>query len=69
MRTPTQRSAPATRTKRDGAMITRIPEKVVQTQIVALLRTLGADVYVLGTTRPRGDRHHGTYQSQGKEAW
>ena len=40
------------------------PERVEQRQIVALLRHLGAQVYVLGTTRKRGD-HPGTMQSSG----
>jgi hypothetical protein len=42
----------------------RVPEKVIQAQGVTLLRTLGAKVYVLGTTRRRGD-FHGTMQTPG----
>jgi len=40
----------------------RIPEKVIQSQIVVLLRTCGAAVYVLGGARPRGD-YPGTRQT------
>lgn len=43
----------------------RISEKVEQAHIVRLLRTLGATVYVLGTTRKREDAHHGTMQTPG----
>jgi len=39
-------------------------EKVVQAQGCALLRSIGASVYVLGTRRPRGD-HQGTCQTAG----
>ena len=42
----------------------RIPERVVQRQIVHLLRSVGAQVWVLGTTRRRGD-YHGTMQTPG----
>lgn len=42
----------------------RVPERVVQQQIVHLLRSLGAQVWVLGTTRRRGD-YHGTMQTPG----
>lgn len=42
----------------------RVSERVVQAQIVALLRSLGAKVYVLGTVRRRGD-YQGTMQSPG----
>lgn len=42
----------------------RIPEKVVQQHIVTLLRSIGGTVYVLGTTRRRGD-FHGTMQTPG----
>lgn len=42
----------------------RVPEKAVQVQIVTLLRSIGARVYVLGTTRRRGD-YHGTMQTEG----
>lgn len=41
-----------------------IPERVVQQQVVTLLRACGASVYVLGTRRPRGD-YQGTRQSPG----
>ena len=44
--------------------IARVPERVVQQQIVHLLRSLGAQVWVLGTTRRRGD-YHGTMQTPG----
>lgn len=44
--------------------IARVPERVVQQQIVHLLRSLGAQVWVLGTTRRRGD-YHGTMMSPG----
>ena len=42
----------------------RVPERVVQRQIVALLRSLGGLVWVLGTTRRRGD-YQGTMQTPG----
>lgn len=42
----------------------RIPEKAVQASIVKLLRSIGAAVYVLGTTRRRGD-YQGTMQTPG----
>lgn len=42
----------------------RISEKAVQQQIIALLRAVGAAVYVLGTRRPGGD-HQGTCQTPG----
>ncbi len=42
----------------------RVPERVVQQQIVHLLRSLGAQVWVLGTVRRRGD-YHGTMMSPG----
>lgn len=45
-------------------MTPRIPEKHVQRQIVCLLERIGAKVYVLGTTRPRGD-YPGTMQTPG----
>lgn len=41
-----------------------IPEKQVQRQIVNLLRSLGAQVWELGTRRPRGD-FPGTRQTPG----
>lgn len=40
------------------------PEKVEQTQIVTLLRSLGASVYVLGTRRRAGD-YQGTMMTAG----
>lgn len=42
----------------------RLPEKIVQAQIVGLLRSLGAHVYILGTRRPAGD-YPGTRQTPG----
>lgn len=42
----------------------RVSERALQQQIVTALRTVGATVYVLGTTRPRGD-HPGTCQTAG----
>jgi len=42
----------------------RQPERAEQQAIVRLLRTLGCAVYVLGTTRPRGD-YGGTCQTPG----
>lgn len=42
----------------------RVPEKVIQSQVVNLLRSIGARVYVLGTVRPKGDTP-GTRQSKG----
>jgi hypothetical protein len=42
----------------------RIPEKVIQQQIVTLLRSIGAQVWVLGTRRKRGD-YQGTMQTPG----
>lgn len=42
----------------------RVPEKVVQAHIVQLLRSIGGDVWVLGTKRRRGD-FHGTMQTPG----
>ena len=41
----------------------RVPEKVVQAQVVKLFRTFG-NCYVIGTTRRRGD-YQGTMQSRG----
>jgi hypothetical protein len=40
-------------------------EKHEQAAIVRLLRSVGATVYTLGTTRPRTDSHHGTRQTPG----
>ena len=42
----------------------RVPESLVQWQIVRLLRSLGAAVYVLGTVRRKGD-YQGTNQTPG----
>lgn len=42
----------------------RIPERVVQQQVLHLLRSVGGCPYVLGTTRPKGDRP-GTFMSRG----
>jgi hypothetical protein len=42
----------------------RQPERAIQAHVVRLLRHVGADVYVLGTTRRRGD-YHGTMQTPG----
>jgi hypothetical protein len=42
----------------------RQPEKAEQAAIVRLLRLVGAEVWVLGTRRPRGD-YPGTRQSPG----
>jgi hypothetical protein len=40
------------------------PEKIIQQQIVTLLRSIGATVYVLGVHRRRGD-YPGTCQTPG----
>lgn len=42
----------------------RVSEKSEQAHIVQLLRSLGARVYIIGTTRRRGD-HQGTMQTPG----
>lgn len=42
----------------------RVSERVEQAHIVRLLRTVGGTVYVIGTTRKRGD-HPGTMQTPG----
>jgi len=42
----------------------RVPERIVQRQVVHLLRSVGGQVYVIGTTRPKGDRP-GTMQTPG----
>ncbi len=55
--------APRASQGRAGAF-PRIPEKVVQAQCVALLRRLGARVWVLGTVRAKGD-FPGTRQTPG----
>jgi hypothetical protein len=44
--------------------VRRHPERDEQREIVKLLRTIGAAVYVLGTTRRKGD-HPGTMQTPG----
>jgi hypothetical protein len=44
--------------------IGRVSEKVVQSHVVHLLRSVGGAVYVLGTRRPTGD-FQGTRQSPG----
>jgi len=40
--------------KPQAAKLPRVPEKAVQQHIVQLLRTIGAQVWVLGTTRSTG---------------
>ena len=45
-------------------MTRRQPERYAQGAIVQLLRTVGCQVWTLGTTRRRGE-HHGTMQSPG----
>lgn len=47
-----------------GAALPAPTEREEQAAIVGLLRALGAAVWVLGTTRPRGD-HPGTCQTPG----
>jgi hypothetical protein len=42
----------------------RVPEKAEQAHIVQLLRSVGGQVYVMGTTRRRGD-YAGTMQTEG----
>lgn len=42
----------------------RQPERAIQSRIVALLRSVGCAVWVLGTTRRRGD-YQGTMQTPG----
>lgn len=42
----------------------RVPEKAVQAHIVQLLRSIGGQVYTMGTTRRRGD-FAGTMQTPG----
>lgn len=42
----------------------RLPEKTVQSQVVALLRSVGGVAYVLGTRRPKGD-YPGTRMTAG----
>lgn len=41
------------------------PERKEQAAIIQLLRSVGAATYVIGTTRPRTDSHHGTCQTPG----
>ena len=63
---PTRKGAgyrPRASQGRAGAL-PRIAEKAVQAQCVALLRSLGARVWVLGTVRAKGD-HPGTRQTPG----
>lgn len=43
----------------------RIPEKTIQYQGVCLLRSVGGNVYELGTRRSRKDHSHGTHQTPG----
>jgi hypothetical protein len=43
----------------------RLPEKLVQSQIVNLLRSIGGVVYTLGTRRPRGSLDFSTRQTAG----
>lgn len=45
-------------------LIPRVPEKVIQAQIVTLLRSIGAKVYVFGVRRRRDD-YQGTMQTPG----
>lgn len=52
------------RAARQDAQRRRQPERAIQAAGVKLLRSLGAAVYVLGTTRPKGD-YHGTMQTPG----
>lgn len=52
------------RSREHRPKVARVPEKIVQQQIVHLLRSIGAAVYVLGTRRRRGD-FHGTMQTPG----
>jgi hypothetical protein len=47
-----------------GLRPVRVPESVEQAHIVQLLRSLGGRVYVMGTTRRKGD-YHGTMQTEG----
>lgn len=49
---------------RRRAGVPRVLEKVEQAQIITFLRTLGGEVYVLGTHRRRGD-FQGTMQTPG----
>lgn len=42
----------------------RQPERAIQAHVVRLLRHVGCTVWVLGTTRRRGD-YHGTMQTAG----
>lgn len=43
----------------------RVPEKMVQWHGVCLLRSVGANVYEIGTRRSRKDHSHGTHQTPG----
>lgn len=51
-------------TRAPRAYRVRVPERVEQALGVQLLRSIGATPYVLGTTRPKGDRP-GTFQTVG----
>lgn len=42
----------------------RVPERVVQAQVLHALRSVGGQAWILGTVRPKGDRP-GTMQSRG----
>jgi hypothetical protein len=46
------------------ARLPRVREKTVQAQIVQLLRSVGARVWITGTTRPRGE-YQGTCMTPG----
>lgn len=51
-------------TARRLRLVPRVPERVEQQHIVQLIRSIGGAVYVLGTTRRRGD-YPGTMQTPG----
>lgn len=55
---------PRTMAKAAYRRTARVPEKAVQAHIVQLLRTLGGQVYTMGTTRRNGD-FAGTMQTPG----
>jgi hypothetical protein len=42
----------------------RVPERIIQAQVLHALRSVGGIAYALGTTRPKGDRP-GTMQTRG----
>jgi hypothetical protein len=50
---------------RRRATLPRVPERAVQQHIVTMLRSLGGEVWELGTTRSRRDHHMGTRQTPG----